>query len=46
VGELEDRITKNLSAQLGVGVDAAMLTLEDILKFSSSVAKFPRTVKE
>lgn len=46
VGELEDRITKNLSAQLGVGVDAAMLTLEEILKFSSSVAKFPRTVKE
>ena len=45
VGELEDRITKNLASQLGVGVDAAMLTLEDILKFSSSVAKFPRTVK-
>ncbi|MGK2317967.1 phenylacetate--CoA ligase family protein [Gordonia rhizosphera] len=45
IGELEQRVTGELEAGLGVGVEVAMLTLEDILQYSSSAAKFPRTVK-
>lgn len=46
VGDVEQRVVEILEAELGVGVDVAMLTLEEILQYSSSVAKFPRTVKE
>ena len=46
VGDVESRVVAALEAGLGVGVDAAMMTTEDILQYSSSVAKFPRTVKE
>lgn len=43
---LEHRLRRLLESELGVGVDLVMLTVEDILQFSSSVAKFPRTAKE
>ncbi len=46
VTELEARAKQRLESALGVRVDIAMLTLEEILEYSSSVAKFPRTVKE
>lgn len=46
VGDVERRVIEILENELGVGVDVAMLTLEEILQYSSSVAKFPRTVKE
>ena len=46
VDEVERRVVAALESGLGVGVDAVMMTNEDILEFSSSVAKFPRTVKE
>jgi phenylacetate-coenzyme A ligase PaaK-like adenylate-forming protein len=46
VTEVEERVAKLLESELGVGVDITMLTLEEILEYSSSVAKFPRTVTE
>ncbi|OLL21484.1 phenylacetate--CoA ligase [Rhodococcus sp. M8] len=46
VVDLERRLTDLLEAELGVDVDLALLTLEDILQYSSSVAKFPRMVKK
>ncbi|MET7773944.1 phenylacetate--CoA ligase family protein [Nocardia sp. NPDC005366] len=46
IADLERRLTEVLETELGVGVDLALFTVEDILQYSSSVAKFPRTVKE
>lgn len=46
VADVERRVVAALESGLGVSVDAAMMTTEDILEFSSSVAKFPRMVKE
>ncbi|WP_308015178.1 phenylacetate--CoA ligase family protein [Nocardia coffeae] len=46
IDDLERRLTGVLESGLGVGVDLVLLTVEDILEYSSSVAKFPRTVKE
>ena len=46
VEELQQRLASIMESALGVGVDITMLTVEDILQYSSSVAKFPRTVKE
>lgn len=46
VSALERRVTDLLKSSLGVDVDVAMLTLEEILQYSSSTAKFPRTVEE
>ncbi|MEU1526569.1 phenylacetate--CoA ligase family protein [Nocardia rhamnosiphila] len=46
LADLERRLTELLESELGVGVDLVMLTVEDILQYSSSVAKFPRTAKE
>ena len=46
VADVERRVVAALESGIGVSVDAAMMTTEDILEFSSSVAKFPRMVKE
>ncbi|MEU1994147.1 phenylacetate--CoA ligase family protein [Nocardia gamkensis] len=46
VADVERRLTEVLESELGVGVDLVMFTVEEILQYSSSVAKFPRTVKE
>ncbi|MFI7670688.1 phenylacetate--CoA ligase family protein [Nocardia sp. NPDC049526] len=45
VEELEQRLLAILESELHVSVDITMLTVEEILQYSSSVAKFPRTVK-
>jgi phenylacetate-CoA ligase len=45
VSELHSRAVSLLEEKLGVRSTVDMMTVEDILKTSTSVAKFPRTVK-
>lgn len=45
VQELDRRARDLLSRELGVRVETELITVEEILKSSSSVAKFPRVVK-
>ncbi|EHB50332.1 phenylacetate-CoA ligase [Mycolicibacterium rhodesiae JS60] len=45
IEDLHKRVTIQLENGLGVTVDAELLTVEKILESSTSVAKFPRTVK-
>ncbi|WP_458683792.1 phenylacetate--CoA ligase family protein [Prescottella equi] len=45
-GDLGERVVSLLEQKLGVGVDVDLMTVDEILKFSSSVAKFPRVVKQ
>lgn len=44
--ELSERVVSLLEHKLRVGVDVNLMTVDEILKFSSSVAKFPRVVKQ
>lgn len=46
LGELAHRLVALLESELGVGVDVDLMTTDEILTFSSSVAKFPRVVKK
>jgi phenylacetate-coenzyme A ligase PaaK-like adenylate-forming protein len=46
IDELGKRLTSLLEQRLRVGVDVTLMTVDEILKFSSSVAKFPRVVKQ
>ncbi|MUL49465.1 phenylacetate--CoA ligase [Mycobacterium sp. CBMA293] len=46
VGELDRRARDFLAQQLGVRVETEMITVDQILRSSSSVAKFPRVVKQ
>ncbi|WP_059020185.1 phenylacetate--CoA ligase family protein [Mycobacterium sp. M26] len=45
IDELSKRATVELETALGVPVDAELLAVDKILESSTSVAKFPRTVK-
>lgn len=44
--DLYDRVVSLLEQKLRVGVEVDLMTVDDILEFSSSVAKFPRVVKQ
>ena len=46
IDDLGARVISLLEQKLRVGVDVTLMTVDEILKFSSSVAKFPRVVKQ
>lgn len=46
LGDLKARVVELLQSTLRVGVDVTLMSVDEILKYSSSVAKFPRVVKQ